>query len=173
MFGIDLLTRSYLAWFYGAVPAWTLALCALRLWQWLPARIAGRVFWPAIALSLVATAIDSVPDAVDVAPPLTTAVEPFDRAAEALDGPAEAIFDLDPAARYATVWPLLAGVAVHARRDHRRPFCIDRGWHILFTRALRCDAATLTHARRYFVRAIDDPHTVDLTRVFAYGGVGV
>lgn len=172
VFGIDLLNQTYIVYFYGAVPAWTIAFGALRLWRCLPGALQSVATWPVASALVATTLVVSQSREGDLTPAKTSMIAAFDAAAQRLGDGRPVIFDFDPRSAYGAMWPFLAGVAVHAKRQQRQPFCIDHGWHVSFTQALRCDADTRSHARRYLLRTVEDG-AARAPPLFAYAGVAV
>jgi hypothetical protein len=62
------------------------------------------------------------------------------------------VLDLDTGRDWPKMWATLAGIQAYSLR-HRQPdlFCIDRGWHVLFSRQAKCTAAQLKSDIRYQV----------------------
>jgi hypothetical protein len=131
-FGIDNLVWTYTAYFYLAVPALVLALAAVFLASLLR-RAAGAVMALILAAAVGWAAVAVAPLAADANPE----ARQLENALAGMRQPV--VLDLDTAGQWQHLWGTLAGAAIIEKRQGLRRFCVDAGWQILFTRALRCN----------------------------------
>ena len=151
-FGIDMLDQVYIGEFYYVVPALALALASLVLFDALRWRRKAWAVLPLAALALM--------QAARVLPQASEAtwsyhqqgVAPLYRALAAVPRQGRLVLDLNTDADWGDVWAGVLGVQAYAKRQGNDLLCINRNWHISFTRQGECTAADLASGKRYLVR---------------------
>lgn len=164
--GVDVMEYRYIGCFYHAVPALAVGLagaCGLALLPsgWRPAAaLAGAAACLAAVYPLVARPPDYVGefDAPRVAE-IHDAMKP-------LAAGGRIVVDLDGTEGWGYVWSNMVGARAYGKRQGDDLFCIDRNWHILFTKVARCSPAELSGRPRFVVRRAEPPAA-------GIGGTGV
>jgi hypothetical protein len=162
MFGIDHLEHKYIGMFYYAVPAITISLAALCLYDRVQAPSRGSVTLVISVIFLVITykTINNTHmQASEYNQPGIVGL--YDRLS-ALKSGGRMVLDLDSSDDWAYLWSRIAGLQVYAKRKGDDLFCIDQNWHILFTAKSRCTEEELVVNKRFLVKKTSSQHVDDM-----------
>ncbi|WP_447751989.1 hypothetical protein [Pseudomonas nicosulfuronedens] len=144
MFGIDILGFPYIGYFYFAVPALVAGTGAVVLLSVL--RGTGRVAVSAVlSVLLVWGCFAHIKKPPGYASHYQAAqiVELYNALAALKSGSGRMVLDLDNSGDWGEVWLKVLGVGAYAKRQGNDLFCINRNWHISFTRAALCHESEL------------------------------
>ncbi|MBU9398465.1 hypothetical protein [Burkholderia multivorans] len=140
-FGVDELHQKYIGYFYYSVPALTITLLIAAILRVLPTKVSTISAAIAIPVLLGATAkrIDNTPD-----------YAPFYNQpgiAYLYDGLARTkpegriVLNLDSRPNPAKIWETVLGLLIYAKRAGTDLVCINRNWHISYTKDAQCTAS--------------------------------
>lgn len=139
MFGIDILVFPYIGFFYFAVPALLASAGSIVVLSTL--RGTGRVAISAVlSVLLVWGCFAHIKKPPGYASHYQAAqiVELYKALAALKPGSGRMVLDLDNSGDWGEVWLKVLGVEVYAKRQGNDLFCVNRNWHISFTRAALC-----------------------------------
>ncbi len=147
IYGIDLLSETYVAIFYIAVPACVLAWFAVAFFAQARAKPRGVAFATIAALALASLPERLALPAGNASDYDMAGIADADARLRAQPAP-RIVLDLDDSAQWGTVWSTVAGLLVHAAREgDGARYCVGAHWHILFTRRAACAGQDLAGAR--------------------------
>lgn len=151
--GIDLLEYKYIGLFYYAVPAFAAALAVLSvhaLWPRTRTRELGAAVLAVLAFVGTFQKIHRTPEYANQfnQPEVVKLYE----ALHDLGAQERLVLDLDNTVDWGSVWTHVLGVEAYAKRRHVALFCVNKNWHISFSRAAVCTEGELAHSRHLFVR---------------------
>lgn len=144
MFGIDLLVFPYIGFFYYAVPALIAGAGAIVLLSVL--RESSKVVTSAVlSVLLVWGCFAHVKKPPGYASHYQAAqiIELYNALAALKPGSGRMVLDLDNSVDWGEVWLKVLGVEAYAKRQGNDLFCVNRNWHISFTRAALCHVSEL------------------------------
>lgn len=153
-FGIDHLELTYLGLFYYAVPAHAVALVALYAVRTIRpgSRTAVAGAAALVGAAGIFVALHKLPFYADRYHVDGTAAL-YERM-RSLPGGGRIVLDVDAGdPGWDTAWSNVVALLLYARRQEHDLFCINDGWHILFTRPAHCRPDELETSRRFLVRA--------------------
>ena len=153
-YGVDELQYKYLAYFYYAVPAITVALTAMVTAQ-LTKKSTRRLLGVLVGIGCLVVAFMQAKLPARYAeqyddPTLPQLYETLKTAAAGK----RIVLDLDNRHQWDYLWTHVVGAESFAKRRHADLFCINRNWHILFGETARCTPNELHLGERYLVRAM-------------------
>ena len=151
-YGIDFLEQTYIGFFYYSVPALTLSLAFLSAYQL--AKINHKVrlafIFSLICFFGVYIRINKAPEnAYRYNQP---EVVNLYKSLSALKTEGRLVLDLDNSNKWETVWENIVGLQAYSKRNKTDLFCINKHWHILFTRPAICTSKEILYNRRLIVR---------------------
>jgi hypothetical protein len=156
--GIDLLQFKYIGLFYYAVPAFALGavvLCAHLAFRPSRTRSVVAIVLACLILAFGFKKVDRKPDyASQFNQPHV--IEWYD-ALRGLNVSGRLVLDLDNVVDWGTVWTHVLGIEVYAKRRNVELFCVNRNWHISFTKAAICSPNELANSPRLLVRPSNGP----------------
>lgn len=151
--GIDLLQFKYIGLFYYAVPAFALGLllqyayCAMR--QSRTKSIVALV----LAAAMLVTSFQKIHRSPDYTGQFNQPhVAEWYEALRGVNAPGRLVLDLDNAVDWGNVWTHVLGIEIYAKRRNVELFCVNRNWHISFTKAAICTPEELATSPRFLVR---------------------
>ncbi|RAI43645.1 hypothetical protein CH341_13270 [Rhodoplanes roseus] len=150
--GVDMIELQYIGYFYYAVPALAAGLAAACLLKLVRSRLRAAVALVAWVFCLAGVHRAMAQPGDYVVEYNAPGVVDIYRAVKPLAAAGRIVLDLDGSNDWGYVWGHVVGVQAYAKRRHEDLFCIDRSWHILFTRKALCTAAELAGHPRYTVR---------------------
>lgn len=152
LFGIDLLEHQYIGFFYVAAPALLIAAMSLTAFSTIqqPAATASSMVVSAACLAACFVLISRETEHAgdfnrrDV-------VDLYD-ALLAKAGNGRLVLDLDATNDWGHVWVTTLGVQAYAKRHSKDLFCINLGWHVMFTERAKCRQSEIEAGERFVVR---------------------
>jgi hypothetical protein len=164
--GIDDLSYQYLGLFYYSAPAIAAAAAAYCVYARIhpPGKTVLTCIAVAIGLGLTYTKVRQPPDYVEAynqpeIPRLFQKMSGLGRLPLVLDR------DLTPN------WPIMVGVEAYAKRKGVELFCVNRGWHILFTDKARCTESAVRTGNRFIVTSSSASNTTEWKPSLDYLGL--
>ena len=158
-YGIDYLVLDYLGYYYYTTAALLFAVVAYVAWavsrDTPSVRVAVLVL--TVCLFLTYWKIDRPVRDVDQYnhPGVVTLYDGIKGAATH----GRVVLDLDNRQDWGWLWTNLVGAEVIAKRRHEDLFCLNKNWHILFTKAAICTPEEVRSNPRYTVRVERGPRT--------------
>ena len=152
MYGADLLDQKYIGLFYHSIPALTISLTFMCVYQMI--NISQK---KNLALGLSCLCLLGVYVQINKAPTYTLQynqpgiVDLYD-SLSALNSEGRLVLDLDNTNDWQFVWYNIAGLQVYSKRNKKELLCINKNWHILFTKPSICTPDEILTGRRFIVR---------------------
>lgn len=151
--GIDLLQFKYIGLFYYTVPAFALGLLIFSCYRALRQSQAKNVIAVILACALLVLSFQKIHRTPDYAGQFNQPhVVEWYEALRGLNAPGRVVLDLDNVVDWGNVWTHVLGIEIYAKRRNVDLFCVDRNWHISFTKAAICTPEELATAPRFLVR---------------------
>lgn len=152
MFGIDFLGFPYIGYFYFAAPALVAGCGAMVLLDALRGFTRAAV-GAVLSVLLVWGCLVQIKKPADYSDHYrgTEIIELYNAMASLKSGSQRIVLDLDNSTDWGDVWLAVLGVEAYAKRQGNDLFCINRSWHISFTRDALCRESELS-APHYIMR---------------------
>jgi hypothetical protein len=169
--GVDHLDQFYIGIFYYSVPA----LFAVMVVSWYLKLIDKRHYLILCLVFLLAfTMLMNINKKVDYAESYNhpEILNIYGRL-NSVERDGRLVLDLKTDGNWPNVWANMVGVLVHAKREGNDFFCINQGWHILFTNRYKCSATEVALGKRLQVFDLRDVDVVDLRNYFSVGNIAV
>jgi hypothetical protein len=151
-YGVDMLDEVYIGEYYYAVPAFLACLCILAFIH----SSRERAFF---VVGLFFSAICAVIIVVQVLKPTTYQSIYNDRVGleiyqklEVVRSDSRIVLDLSVDQHWGYLWSAILGAEVVAARKGENLFCLNKGWHISFTKQAKCSAEEVKNNDRYLVK---------------------
>ncbi|MEC4593570.1 MULTISPECIES: hypothetical protein [Nitrospirillum] len=155
-YGVDDVSQNYICLFYYSVPL--LFPSTLLLWhdmQWVTGK---KVVYAMASVALLGEAcihVNRVPDyAVFYDRP---DIANLYQAMEQHKGQGRMVLDTNNGPDWPPIWISLTGVDAYALRKGEDLFCVNKNWHISFTKEGRCRSEEVAHNNRYKVERAPNP----------------
>jgi len=153
-YGIDYLDQKYIGLFYYSVPVLAFAAAAIVAFRSIimPFKVVMLVFISLLlALGAYARLRSPAVYAGDYGDPKVVEIY---QSLNGLERNGRLVLDLSAGEHWGQVWTRTAGVLSYAKRQNNNFICINRNWHILFTRANQCTLDEIAHGRRIIVQHV-------------------
>ncbi len=149
-YGIDYLDQPYIAYFYYTVPALTISLVFLSAYQL--TKINYKLSF-VIVFSFLCLYGVYRNNKVSVNAHLYNQPELVNlyKSLRDLSADGRLVLDLDNTNDWAAVWSSILGVEAYTKRNEIDLFCINRNWHISFTKSSICTSEELKSNRHLIV----------------------
>lgn len=153
-YGVDLLDQVYIALFYYTAPA--LAICVVLIFikeKYLQGIRKG--FLIIIAAGFFVATLNNASKLPEYAvlydhPEIVSIYNAMVH--EKTDG--RLVLDLDGSNDWEYVWENIIGVEIYAKRKDVDLFCINKSWHISFTKEAKCTQAEIVKNKQFWVRKV-------------------
>jgi hypothetical protein len=152
--GVDSLEFKYVGLFYYAVPALTVALLFLCIFDLVDRAKKELLAVLFSSLCLVVTYFEAakLPDFIQAYN--DPQIVPLYESLKAIKPKGRIVLDLDSSTDWVYVWTKIVGLEALAKRQHVDLFCINKNWHILFTESARATPLEVANNVRFTVRRV-------------------
>ncbi len=170
-FGVDMLDMQYIEYFYYAAPALLAAALTSTLFQYSQFKIPKFIF----ILLTIATILGFFYQINEGPYKAPTSKENYVtdiyNQLKIRKNNQRIVLDLDNLRAWEKVWETIVGTEAYAKRTGDDLFCINKNWHILFTKYAQCSAAELRSGNRYTVTVKDNSKQTLSKEDFQAGGL--
>lgn len=153
-YGIDYLDQKYIGLFYYSVPVLAFVAAAVVVFRqiFVPFKGVGLIFLGALLAFGAYGRIDGPASYAGqyAAPKIAELYQSLNR----VERSGRLVFDLTGGEHWAEIWSKTLGLLSYAKRQNNNFICINKNWHISFTRENKCTPDEVAQGRRIVVRSV-------------------